>query len=190
MSTSESARPEPPIAALLEREGAFVDDPSDSGGPTRFGITEAAARAAGYDGPMEHLPRGLAEDIYRRRYWTAPGFDRVAAGAPAIAAELFDTGVNMGPETATRFLQRALNALNRGGRDYPDIAVDGCIGPATLAALSAHTARRGTHVLLKALNALQGARYIALAERRSTNERFLSGWLAKRVDWTGDVAWD
>jgi lysozyme family protein len=35
-----------------------------------------------------------------------------------LAAELLDTGVNMGTGTATGFLQRALNALNRNGRDY------------------------------------------------------------------------
>ena len=51
--------------------------------------------------------------------------------------ELFDTGVNMGPNVASAFLQRALNALNRGARDYPDLAVDGRIGAATLAAIEA-----------------------------------------------------
>ena len=47
-----------------------------------------------------------------------PGFDRVDPLAPGVAAELFDTGVNMGPAVAVAFVQRALNALNRGARDY------------------------------------------------------------------------
>ena len=36
-------------------------------------------------------------------------------------------------------------------------------------------------VLLKAMEALQGERYIALAESRPANEAFLYGWLANRI---------
>ena len=100
------------------------------------------------------------------------------------AAELFDTGVNMGTATATGFLQRALNALNREARDYPDIAPDGAIGPRTLSALDGLLAARGKSgetVLLRAMEALQGERYIALAERRPSQEAFLYGWLANRI---------
>ncbi|MFT3978363.1 MAG: putative peptidoglycan-binding domain-containing protein, partial [Sphingomonas bacterium] len=89
-----------------------------------------------------------------------------------------------GPAVATGFLQRALNALNRNARDYPDIAVDGLIGQRTLAALDGFRAKRGVageQVLVKALEALQGARYMALAESRPANEAFLYGWLANRL---------
>ena len=130
------------IDELIGREGGYVNHPADRGGPTRFGITEAVARAHGYGGDMRSLPRADAEAIYRRLYWLRPGFDRVAEGAPKVAAELFDTAVNMGPETAVGFLQRALNALNRNGRDYADIAVDRRIGPATLGALAGFLAAR------------------------------------------------
>jgi len=172
------------IDALIDREGDYVDHPADRGGPTRFGITEAVARGNGYAGAMRHLPRDTAAAIYRRLYWTRPRFNAVAARAPAIAAELFDTGANMGPSVATAFLQRALNALNRGARDYADIAVDGRIGPATLAALDGflrHRGPPGEAVLLKAIEALQGERYLRLAESRPANEAFLYGWLANRI---------
>lgn len=172
------------LDALIAREGGFVDHPDDRGGPTRYGITEAVARSAGYPGAMSALPLAVARDIYRRRYWQAPKFDHVATRMPAVAAELFDTGVNMGPGVATGFLQRALNVLNRGGRDWPDIAVDGEIGPRTLAALDGLARQRGTRgeaVLVKALNALQGARYIALAEAQPRQESFVFGWLDQRL---------
>ncbi|MEG3162993.1 glycosyl hydrolase 108 family protein [Sphingomonas sp. PB2P19] len=172
------------IDAVIDREGGFVDHPADRGGATNWGVTEAVARANGYAGPMRALPRSTAVAIYRRLYWLKPGFDRVAPRAPAIAAELFDTGINMGPAVATVFLQRALNALNRGATDYPDIALDGQVGPRLLAALDAFLARRGAgaeRVLLKAIEALQGERYVALAERRPANEAFLYGWLANRI---------
>jgi lysozyme family protein len=186
------------IDALIDREGGYVNHPADRGGPTKYGITEAVARAHGYAGAMAQLPRDEAAAIYRRLYWLRPRFDQVARRAPAIAAELFDTGANMGPAVAATFLQRALTALNRNGKDYPDLVPDGRIGPATHAALDAFFEKRGSSpmvgsdggdqqkttgeaVLLRALEALQGERYLRLAERRPANEAFLYGWLANRI---------
>ncbi|WP_340265713.1 glycoside hydrolase family 108 protein [Sphingobium mellinum] len=172
------------IDELIAREGDFIHHPADRGGPTRFGITQAVARAHGYPGEMRGLPRSTAEAIYRRLYWEQPGYAFIGDIAPAIAAELFDTAVNMGPSIATGFLQRALNALNRNQRDYADIKVDRQIGAKTLNALSAFLALRGKSgetVLLRAIEALQGERYLALAERRPANEAFLYGWLANRI---------
>jgi len=173
------------IDELIEREGGYVSHPADEGGPTRFGITEAVARAHGYGGTMAELPRDEAAEIYRRLYWLRPRFDQVAERAPRLAAELFDTGANMGPAVAATFLQRALTALNRGGKDYPDLTPDGRVGPVTLAALDAFLEARGREggetVLLRALEALQGERYLCLAEKRPANEAFLYGWLANRI---------
>ena len=173
------------IDGLIEREGGYVNHPADKGGPTCFGITEAVARAHGYAGAMRSLPRHEAAAIYRRLYWLRPRYDQVAKRSERIAAELFDTGVNMGPAVATTFLQRALTALNRNGKDYTDLTPDGRVGPMTLHALDAYSASRGKKggetVLLRALEALQGERYLRLAERRPANEAFLYGWLANRI---------
>jgi lysozyme family protein len=173
------------IDTLIEREGGYVNHPLDKGGPTRFGITEAVARAHGYRGAMAELPRDEAAAIYKRLYWLRPRFDEIAKHAPRVAAELFDTGANMGPAVAATFLQRALTALNRNGKDYPDLIPDGRIGATSLKALDTFLATRGRSVgetvLLRALEALQGERYIRLAERRPANEAFLYGWLANRI---------
>jgi lysozyme family protein len=172
------------VDAVIEREGGYANHSADTGGPTCFGITEAVARAHGYRGAMRRLPRDEAAAIYTRLYWLRPRFDEVARRSPRVAAELFDTGVNMGPAVAATFLQRALTALNRNGGDYPDLVPDGRIGPVTLAALDSFLAARGTSgetVLLRALEALQGERYLRLAERRPANEAFLYGWLANRI---------
>jgi lysozyme family protein len=172
------------IDELIAREGDYVHHPADRGGPTRWGITEAVARRHGYHDKMIQLPRTEAATIYKRIYWDAPGFADVAAIAPNLAAELFDAGVNMGTGTATGFLQRALNALNRNARDYADIAVDRKMGAATLSALSAFFDKRGRsaeNVLLKAMDALQGAHYVRLAEARPSQEAFLFGWLSNRI---------
>ena len=164
------------IDGLIEREGGYVDHPSDKGGPTCFGITEAVARAHRYAGAMRRLSREEAAAIYKR-YWLRPRFDEVGKRSPRVAAELFDTGANMGPAVAATFLQRALTALNRNGKDYPDLVPDGRIGGVTLAALDAFLGARGQRngetVLLRALEGLQGERYLRLAERRPANEAFL-----------------
>ncbi|HEX8400533.1 MAG TPA: glycosyl hydrolase 108 family protein [Allosphingosinicella sp.] len=172
------------IDDVIGREGGYSNHPADRGGPTRWGITEKVARDFGYRGDMRSLPRETAVAIYRKLYWTGPGFDGVAALAPKLAAELFDTGVNMGPGVGIGFLQRALNALNRGATDYRDVAVDRRIGPATLGALAGFLrvrGERGEAVLLKGVEALQGERYLRLAEERPGNEAFLYGWLANRI---------
>jgi lysozyme family protein len=172
------------IDDVIGREGGFSNHPADRGGATRWGITEGVARAHGYRGDMRTFPREEAGSLYKRIYWVRPGFDRIGNIAPDIAAELFDTGVNMGPGVAVSFLHRALNALNRGASDYADIAPGVRIDDATIAALETFLKKRAPHgqvVLMKALEALQGERYLDLAGRRPANEAFLYGWLANRL---------
>jgi lysozyme family protein len=165
-------------------EGDYVNDPRDSGGATRYGITEAKARAWGYTGPMSQLPLDLAKRIYRADFWDIIRLDQVAALSPALALEMFDTGVNCGIGIPVRFLQQSLNALNREGVDYPDLAVDGVIGQNTLAALGIFLRRRGengSRVIVEMLNCLQGHYYIDLVERRPKDEAFIFGWFLNRV---------
>lgn len=170
--------------SLLGKEGGYANHPSDRGGETMWGITIATARKYGYHGPMRSMPRDTALAIYEKRYYVEPGFAAVAGLNEAIALELTDTGVNMGPAVASEFLQVALNAFNRRGKDYADIAVDRDIGPATLGALKAFLRFRGAQgvtVMLRALNAQQGARYLMLGQQRPANEDFMFGWFANRV---------
>lgn len=172
------------VADLIAIEGDYSDDQKDSGGKTRWGVTEAVAREAGYAGAMRDLDQAQARAIYKRAYWDAMRLDDVATLSVPVAEELFDTGVNCGTGVAGRFLQRALNALNRQQMDYGDEIVDGAIGLLTLQQLRRFLTVRvkdGEIVLLRALNALQGARYITLAESREKDERFVFGWFLNRV---------
>lgn len=172
------------INGIIEREGGYVNDPNDRGGETNFGITVAVARAAGYTGPMKFLPRELAFEIYCDQYWEPLSLDDVEVISQSVAEEVADTGVNMGIVVSAKFLQRALTALNREQADFHDLVVDGKIGYGTLEAMRDFLKARGAEgekVLLKALNCLQGARYIELCEGREKNEKFLFGWLAQRV---------
>ena len=170
--------------SILEKEGGYVNNPNDKGGPTNWGITQAVARAHGYSGDMRALTREQALAIYEADYWYGPRFDQISAVSPAIAAELCDTGVNMGPAVAAKFLQRSLNVMNNQQKLYPDLMADGQIGPRTISTLKQYLTSRGLNaeeVMLKALNSLQGARYIELSEQRPANESFVYGWVKERV---------
>lgn len=172
------------IEGVIGREGGYVNDPRDAGGATKWGITERVARANGYAGSMRDLPRETAKDIYFKQYVHKPGFAAIMPISEAIAEELVDTGVNMGPAKASEFLQKALNALNNQGRDFADIAEDSDVGPGTIAALKAFLAKRGAEgerVMLKVLNGLQVARYVEIARTSSANEAFMFGWIRTRI---------
>lgn len=171
------------INGILVREGGYVDHPADKGGPTNWGITAKTALAHGYR-DIRALTKEQARAIYEADYWYGPRFDQVATVSPAIADELCDTGVNMGPSVASKFLQRWLSALNLRGKIYPDLEPDGRIGPRTIQALNALLQYRGQDaltVVLRGLNSSQGARYLELAEAREANEDFIFGWMLNRV---------
>ena len=172
------------INEIIATEGGYVNDKSDSGGETRWGITKEVARANGYTGPMNLFPKWMAFDIYDNKYLYKILFNHIEKLSPRIAQELADTSVNMGWMRAGEFLQRSLNVLNRGGKDYDDLVVDGKIGAKTLRALKKYLKKRGKtgeDVLFKMLNALQGAFYVTLAERRAKDEKFVFGWYRNRV---------
>lgn len=172
------------IEGVIGREGRYTNNPADPGGPTMWGITERVARRHGYAGPMSALPRDTAKQIYFDEYVVRPGFAALMPVSPAIAEEVIDTGVNMGPAVAAIFLQKALNTFNNQGRDYPDLKVDGDVGPATVGALKALLAKRGNDgvtVMLRALNSLQGEHYISIGANRPASEAFEFGWFLRRV---------
>lgn len=112
---------------LLGHEGGFSDHSADPGGKTKFGITEAVARQAGYKGDMRELPVEVAKEIYLERYWKPISADDLP---PGIRYTVFDAAVNSGPTQAARWLQRALG-----------VEADGIIGPRTLQACYAQDAR-------------------------------------------------
>lgn len=177
------------INGIIEIEGGFVDDPNDSGGATKYGITESVARECGYKGKMRNLSRSTAFKVYSEMYWDALSLDYIESLNDLLAREIADTGVNQGVRRAAKFLQRSLNVLNNGGKLYADIKADGQVGEKTIRALRRYLSLRGDEgvtVLFNMLNALQGAFYVTLAERREKDEKFIYGWFKHRVTINGE----
>ena len=172
------------IHDLFGREGRYSDDVDDHGGETAWGVTWVEARAFGYTGSMHDLTQEQAATIYHTRYVTQPRLDQLELIDSALAARLFDIGVNCGPATGIRFLQRALNVLNRKNTLFPDLAVDGGLGAMTFAALRAFIASRGPdgrRVLLGMVAAQQSVHYLEIAEKDPSQETFEFGWQLNRV---------
>lgn len=101
---------------MVEGGSAFTNDPSDPGGPTRFGISQAAH-------PFEDI-RNLTEErakfLYQRDYWVKAWCDKFPE---AVGMALFDSAVNQGVHTAIKLLQESLK-----------VEPDGIVGPQTIAA--------------------------------------------------------
>ena len=169
------------IDAIIRIEGGYVNNPSDSGGETKFGITKAVADAWGYIGDMWDMPRSVAFNIYSAKYWDSIHGDEMIKISERVTEEVIDTSVNMGAGRAGKFLQRALNVLNSRGSLYADLTVDGQIGRVTLAALIEYLSVRDQDTLVKMLNCMQGSFYVVLAERREKDEDFIYGWFRNRV---------
>lgn len=178
----------------LGHEGGYVHDPDDVGGETYKGIArryhpswhgwtiidnlkvQPGFPQTAYQN--RDLDRQVRE-FYKHYYWDVNLLDQI--GDQAIANEMFDTGVNMGTGRAAKFLQKALNLLNKNGRIYSDIVVDGRMGPNTLRAVASCLSYRGNSYLYKIMNILQGAHYIDYMTKSPTQEKFAYGWL-NRVD--------
>lgn len=163
---------------VLGIEGGYVNHHLDRGGKTRYGITKAVAKRHSYYGPMNKFPLELAKNIYRKEYWDVNRLDDVAGIHEPTALEVFDSGVNAGVRTAAKWVQRALNVLNRNGKLFDDLAVDGLIGPATLGAMK-KLPGKDLPVLYNTLNLYQGRHYITVVENDHSQEAFFRGWITR-----------
>lgn len=172
------------IQVIVAAEGGYVNHPDDRGGATIYGITTATAQAFGYRGAMQQMTRDQAIAIYRERYWAQPGFDKIEPIDPPVSIRLLDIGITSGPTVGVKFLQRALNSLNKQASLYPDIARDGVAGAITRAAMSKFLSARGAGgraVLLGMIAAQQSQFYLEIAEGRPANESFEYGWQLNRA---------
>lgn len=111
------------FTALLAHEGDFADLENDPGGKTRYGVTEAVARSAGYTGDMRDLPLNLAKTIYRYQFWEAIRGDELP---DKVRYFVFDAAAASGVKQSILWLQRALR-----------VNADGILGPVTLGAAHA-----------------------------------------------------
>lgn len=86
------------IEFVLSIEGGYVNDPSDPGGETKYGISKRSYPNV----DIKNLTEAGAKEIYKKDYWDACNCDHLSIGIDAV---VFDTAVNMGIGTAKSILQ-------------------------------------------------------------------------------------
>jgi len=176
------------LAGVYAVEGGYVNDARDPGGATSYGVTEQVARDYGYRGDMRRFPQHCdgpaticADAVYVRSYIAAPGYMPLVEIEPAVAGELIDTAVNMGPRRPNRWYRLTMNEL--GGARLPDSAAS--LGPVDVAAYRMLQAKLGVipacTATLDALDARQAAEYRRLAATNAKLRAFLKGWLRNRI---------
>ena len=156
---------------LIGIEGGYVNDPTDRGGETKYGISKRSYSKV----DIRNLTLRQAQEIYYRDFWKQSRMDLDRIDHYPIALELFDTSVNMGAGTGRRILQDALNLMNRNQKNYPDLVVDGIIGRKSFEAYATVDKR----ILLKVLNGLQFMRYTEICLADPEQERFFNGWMQR-----------
>jgi lysozyme family protein len=95
------------LTRLLKDEGGYTNNPSDSGGPTNFGITLGDYRKyinpQGAAKDVRNMGVAQAKVIYKSKYWDALDCDSLPSG---VDYSCFDYGVNSGLGRPRKALQR------------------------------------------------------------------------------------
>lgn len=154
---------------LMGDEGrTFVNDPIDSGGPTKFGITQLSMshykkrNVSVWE--IETLTEEEAKQIYFQNYWNPLQCGQMKKIAMSIC--VFNSGVLYGVGTAARLTQRAANICGA------TLKVDGFIGEETVLSLNPIKQEE----FLKAFHGLVIARIDDIIKVNPKNEKFRHGW--------------
>ena len=157
---------------ILSREGGYVDNPVDKGGPTKFGVTLAtlAEWRKGWqksvtEADVKALTLQEAKDIYRKAYIEQPGY--MAISEPNLFDLVVDSAVNHGPARATKILQEALGVVS-----------DGIMGAKTQVAIGKMDAG---HLYRKAV-AARARFYGRIISSDNSQAVFAAGWMNRLAE--------
>lgn len=160
------------MAFVAQHEGGRVNDPTDRGGSTAFGISLRFMQLIGEDidgdghitaADVDLLTTDRAEAIYHEHFWLRYRLDEIKH--PFIAAKAMDIFVNMRGQTAARCLQRSVH-----------VTVDGILGSKSIKAIND---QGNTGSLYAQISRHQAEIYRRIVENDSTQTRFIRGWLRR-----------
>ena len=168
---------------LLKNEGGFVNNSSDPGGATKYGISFFFLRSQGnkYDfknngitvESIRSLTLDQAKEIYKDEFWDQLPYEEMSF--QPIANYIFDTHVNIGQGSTVRIIQRALHAI---GFTRTAIVEDGKMGNKTKNALISEMSETQSAYQFKiVLKAIRAEYYYALVRLNPGNKKFIEGWL-------------
>jgi len=150
------------IDVVLEHEGGYVNDPTDTGGETKYGISKRAYP----DEDIKELTIERAKELYKKDYWDR---FKVESFPDRIRHIFVDMCINMGGGRATKILQEACNSKN----SYK-IDVDGGIGKDTIKAAA--------NVEDFRLRAFRVMFYAELVMKKPEQMKFWVGWFRRSCE--------
>lgn len=178
-------------ALTMKTEGGYCNTAGDAGGETYKGVARnfhpSWSGWATIDRYKKNpnFPSILDTDLVLqnavKQFYKSSFFDifRGDDMPKELAIEMFDTGVNMGTGRAIKFLQVALNLLNRNQTSYQDIVADGGYGNMTHSTLMKYLQKEPVGLLVKLINIQQGNHYIEYMTKSPTQEKFARSWLSR-----------
>lgn len=155
---------------VLGKEGGFVDNPNDSGGATKFGVTLKVlqlwrGKSVTVD-DVRSLEKAEVFEIYYDRYWLPVGCQEMTQYPVALA--VFDATVLFGIGITMLYTQKALSDCG-----YSGVTIDGHIGPKSIAALNQVDPAR----FLRVFHTLFTLRISKVVQDNPKNQVFKAGWL-------------
>lgn len=159
---------------ILKWEGGYVNDPDDAGGVTNKGVTISTWRSVGYDkdgdGDIDIDDLKLLTDadvrdrVLKPHYWDRWKADGIRS--QSVANILVDWVWGSGAY-GIKIPQRLLG-----------VAIDGIVGPRTVAAINA----RDPHRLFEMIKEERRAYIDRICINRPANRKFRRGWLNRLED--------
>lgn len=156
---------------MIPNEGGYVDDRSDPGGATNFGVSLRFMRTIDpsyVKADIENLSIDDAKEIYQKHFWKSY---MDAIENQDLTNYLFDMIVNMGEHESVKLLQHAIWAVSDNTKIVLD---DGILGPNTL-----KWANTLGDKILPCLRALRAEYYNYLARSNKALRKYLSGWIKR-----------
>lgn len=173
------------VEYVLRNEGGLVDDPTDRGGVTKYGISLRFLKSLGLsydfnqDGIINEkeiikLTLEQAKSIYKHEFWDDK-FEQI--NEQRIVNYLFDMHINMGREQSVKIVQRALWAC---GLSRTAIKDDGILGFNTIKAIN--DTIRTFDALLPAMRSERASVFRIIVCKKPEQQKFLNGWLNRAYE--------
>jgi lysozyme family protein len=117
------------------------------------------------------------EDFFKDKYWDTNKLDEFSQ---VLAEEIFIIGLNIGVDISAKFLQKALNYLNKDGVLYDELIVDGNVDKKTLEAINSLNEKGGDEkALIEMVNTLQRKEYMGYMNGDPTEKKHARGWFSR-----------
>lgn len=146
---------------VLKNEGGYVNNSSDPGGETKYGISKRSYPNLN----IRQLSLKDVEKIYFCDYWLKGKFEKIPD--ENVATQLFDLSVNLGIRATIIVLQRALRSVGI------NVVEDGLLGSQTLSGVIFSEPSN----LLAAIKSEAAGYYRLIAAKNPQQQKFLNGWL-------------